>query len=82
MALPAVWCACVCCAVQGVTAQVKLGASGKDRLRHPYDLGVMQNCHEILEQDPLMWFLPSCRSTPGGLVYPTTFDKAADFFSF
>lgn len=68
--------------LQGVTAQIKLGAAGKDRLRHPYDLGPCQNWHEVLGEDPFTWLLPSCKNIPGGLSYPTWFDKKADFFAF
>jgi hypothetical protein len=68
-------------ALQGVTAQIKLGATGKDRLRHPYDLGPWENINSILGDDPSAWLLP-CQSTSGGLSYPTTFDKKSDFFSF
>lgn len=73
---------CVC-GLQGVTAQIKLGAAGKDRLKHPYDLGPCQNWHEVLGADLLSWLLPTCASVPGGLSYPTSFDKQQqDFFSF
>jgi hypothetical protein len=70
-----------CCCLQGVTAQIKLGATGRDRLRHPYDLAPSQNVISILGDDPLVWLMP-CQSTPGGLSYPTTFDKKTDYFSF
>jgi hypothetical protein len=68
--------------LQGVTAQVKLGANGKDRLRHPYDIGTCDNIHQILGDDPFTWLLPHCSSTAGGTSYPTIFDKKAEFFSF
>lgn len=70
------------CCVQGVTAQIKMGAGAKDRLRHPYDLGPCQNLHEILGDNPAAWVLPTCSGTPGGLSYPTTYDTKTDFFAF
>lgn len=74
--------ASVCGVLQGVTAQIKQGASGKDRLRHPYDIGPCENIHQFFGDDPFTWLLPHCRSTPPVTSYPTTFDKKADFFSF
>jgi len=59
-----------------------MGATGKDRLRHPYDLGPCQNAHEVLGDNPVTWLFPLCHSAPGGLSYPTAFDKTVDYFSF
>lgn len=65
----------LCCnCTQGVTAQIKAAALGQARAKHPYDLGVWANVHEILGDNALLWFIPSWRPTPGGLNYPTAFE--------
>jgi hypothetical protein len=59
--------------LQGVTAQVK--SAGLGRERHPYNLGWLANCHEILGDNALLWCIPSFKPVPGGIKFPTAFDN-------
>eukprot|EP00878_Enallax_costatus_P035691 GHUV01039888.1.p1 GENE.GHUV01039888.1~~GHUV01039888.1.p1 ORF type:complete len:117 (+),score=14.76 GHUV01039888.1:281-631(+) len=61
-------------AAEGVTAQIKAAALGQAMSKHPYDLGIWANAHELLGEDMLMWLIPSWKPTPGGLSYPTGFE--------
>lgn len=72
---------------EGVTALIKAGVSGAERQRHPYDLGLADNLHDILGPRPELWCLPTCTPTPGGLSYRTGYAArggggVADFFAF
>lgn len=60
---------------QGVTAEVKALSAGKgDSHRHPYNLGMCHNLHQIFGDTSHEWCLPPTRPTPGGTAYPSVFD--------
>jgi hypothetical protein len=50
---------------------------GAEAQRHPYDLGALRNVQAVLGNDPAAWCMPSCQGFPGGLSYPTSFDRRA-----
>mmetsp|Transcript_19112 Transcript_19112/g.32819 ORF Transcript_19112/g.32819 Transcript_19112/m.32819 type:complete len:343 (+) Transcript_19112:208-1236(+) len=62
---------------EGVNAS-EAAFDGKFTYVHPYDVGLLNNSHEILGHDLTTWCAPPCAPTPGGLYYPTVWDEPVE----
>ena len=58
--------------LQGVTARIRAARVGGE-YRHPYDLGLCGNLHEVLGLDASRWCIPDKAAADGGGVsFPTS----------
>ena len=63
-------------ALQGVTARIRAARVGGE-YRHPYDLGLCGNLHEVLGLDPSCWCIPDKTAADGsGVNFPTSWVSA------
>jgi len=58
--------------LQGVTARIRAARVGGE-YRHPYDLGLCGNLHEVLGLDASRWCIPDKAAADGsGVSFPTS----------